>query len=56
MNKNNVLQISAILMFILAVIIITLGITTGPKVLLPPVVTGVGFFVIAWVFMSLREK
>ena len=56
MNRNNVLQISAILLFILGVIIITLAFTAGPKVLLPPVITGAGFFVIAWVFMALREK
>jgi hypothetical protein len=43
-------------MFILGIIIITIAFTAGPKVMIPPVITGIGFFVIAGVFMVLREK
>ena len=56
MKRNNVLYLSALILFILAVVMIYLGYTTGPKVLLPPVVTGIGFMIIAGAFVSLREK
>lgn len=56
MKRNNVLYFSALILFILAILMVYLGYTTGPKVLLPPVVTGIGFMVIAGVFISLREK
>ena len=56
MNRNNVLYFSALILFILAIMMIYLGYTSGPKVLLPPVVTGIGFMVIAGVFVSLRKK
>jgi hypothetical protein len=56
MKRNNVLYISALILFILAIMMIHLGYSTGPKVLLPPVITGIGFMVIAGVFVSLREK
>lgn len=56
MKRNNVLYISALILFILAVVMIYLGYTTGPKVLVPPVITGIGFMVVAGVFVILREK
>ena len=56
MKRNNVLYFSALILFILAILMVYLGYTTGPKVLLPPVVTGIGFMVIAGVFISLRVK
>lgn len=56
MKRNNVLYLSALIMFILAVAMIYLGYSTGPKVLLPPVITGLGFMVVAGVFVTLREK
>ena len=56
MNKNNVLVLGSLLLFILGITIIILAFRSGPKVLIPPVITGLGFFVIAWIFMALREK
>ena len=56
MKRNNVLYLSALILFILAIVMIYLGYTTGPKVLLPPLVTGIGFMVVAGVFVTLREK
>jgi hypothetical protein len=56
MNRNNILDVSALIMFILGIVMIYLGYTVGPGVLLPPVVTGIGFMVVAGVFVSLREK
>ena len=56
MNRNNVLMISAIALFILGVIMIYLGGFYAPKVILPPIITGVGFFVLAWALKALRTK
>lgn len=56
MKRNNVLNISGLLMIILGIIMIVLGTNAGPKVLMPPIVTGIGFMIIAWVFMMLKER
>jgi hypothetical protein len=56
MNSNNTLTISAILLAILAIAMIYIGGFYAPKVMLPPIITGVGFFIIAKVFLSLRKK
>ena len=56
MTRNNVLTVSILLMTILALIMIFLGFRSGPKVLYPPIVTGIGFIVIAWVFSALKDK
>jgi hypothetical protein len=56
MKRNNVLNISGLIMIILGVAMIVLGTNSGPKVLIPPIVTGIGFMVIAWVFMMLKER
>jgi hypothetical protein len=55
MNKNNKFKVSAILLTILGVVMIYIGGFYGPKLILPPIITGVGFFIIAWVLNSLRE-
>jgi hypothetical protein len=56
MKRNNILKISASIMVILGIVIITLGFTSAPRVLIPPVITGIGFLIIAWVFAILKEK
>lgn len=56
MSRNSILILASLVMFILGIIILTIGVTAGPKVLIPPVITGIGFFVIAGVFMILRQK
>jgi hypothetical protein len=43
-------------MVILAIVMIVLGFRAGPKIMLPPIITGIGFIVIAWVFSVLKEK
>lgn len=35
-------------MVVLGIVMIALGFLAGPKIILPPIVTGVGFFAIAW--------
>jgi len=56
MERNNVLNVSAVILILLGVIMIVLGLNTGPKILIPPIVTGIGFMVIAWTLMMLKEK
>ncbi|NEU08038.1 hypothetical protein GZH53_06905 [Flavihumibacter sp. R14] len=56
MTRNNVLTVSTIVMIILALIMIFLGFRSGPKILYPPVITGIGFIVIAWVLSVLKDK
>ncbi|MEO8416979.1 MAG: hypothetical protein ABI472_25170 [Ginsengibacter sp.] len=55
METRNSLVIAAVLLVILGIIMIYLGSLSGPKLLLPPVITGVGFFVIAWAFIKMRK-
>ncbi len=56
MDKNNVLTIVAILLIILGIGMIYIGGVYGPKVILPPIITGVGFFLIAWALNALKDK
>lgn len=56
MNRNNVLNVSMFLIILMGIVMIILGINSGPKVLIPPIITGIGFMVIAWVFSVLKEK
>ena len=55
MDKNNKFKMSAILLIILGIAMIYIGGFYGPKVILPPIITGVGFMIVAWVLNSLRE-
>lgn len=55
MNKNKVFAVSAILLIILGVAMIYIGGFYAPKIILPPIITGVGFFIIAWVFNNLKS-
>lgn len=55
MNKNNKFKVSAILLIILGIAMIYIGGFYGPKLILPPIITGIGFFILAWVINALRE-
>jgi len=55
MNKNRTLSISLILLIVLGITMIYIGGFYAPKVMLPPIITGIGFFIIAWVLNSLKE-
>jgi hypothetical protein len=54
MNKKNVLTGSSIALFLLGIVMIYIGGFYAPKVMLPPIITGIGFFVIAWALKALR--
>ncbi|HEU5166461.1 MAG TPA: hypothetical protein VFU29_13010 [Chitinophagaceae bacterium] len=53
MNKNSTLVIAAILLIVLGIYMVYLG--TNGKIL-PPTMTGIGFMIIAFAFLGLRNK
>ncbi|MCK4561470.1 MAG: hypothetical protein KAT78_01055 [Flavobacteriaceae bacterium] len=55
MDKNKALTISGIILIILGVIMIYIGGFYAPKIMLPPIITGIGFFIIAWTFNTLKK-
>jgi len=55
MDKNKVFSVAGILLIILGIVMIYIGGFYAPKVMLPPIITGIGFFVIAWVFSNLKK-
>jgi len=55
MNKNSTLSIASILLILLGIAMIYIGGFYAPKVMLPPIITGIGFFIIAWVLHVLKS-
>ena len=55
MNKNSTLTIAQILLVVLGIAMILIGAVFTPKLMVPPIITGVGFFVIAWAFSVLKK-
>lgn len=55
MDKNKILSIAGILLILLGIVMIYIGGFYAAKVLLPPIITGVGFFIIAWGFSALKK-
>lgn len=53
MNKNGLLTLSATALIIIGVAMIVIGIVAK---ILPPPLTGIGFFFIAAVFLAMRDK
>jgi len=56
MPHQRVLKLGATLLIVLGIAMIALGAVAGPKIILPPIITGIGFFVIAWVFHALMRE
>jgi len=56
MGKNKTLTITAILLVVLGVAMVYIGGFYAPKVMLPPIISGVGFFLIAWALNALKDK
>ncbi|MCK5638519.1 MAG: hypothetical protein KAH67_07390 [Flavobacteriaceae bacterium] len=55
MSKFQAIDIASILLIALGIVLIYIGGFYAPKVMLPPIITGIGFFVIAWVFQILKK-
>lgn len=56
MKRNSVLLTAQIILILLGVAMILIGGVFGKKFLLPPIITGIGFFVIAWAFSTLKKN
>ena len=56
MDKNKILTTTAILLVVMGIAMIYIGGFYAPKVLLPPIITGVGFFLTAWALNALKDK
>ncbi|MGH9946025.1 MAG: hypothetical protein ACRD6X_02365 [Pyrinomonadaceae bacterium] len=56
MNRKTTLTAAGILMIVLAVAIGGIGLMAKPNILVPPIITGVGFLVVAWVFLAFRKN
>ena len=53
MKKNSTLLITAVLLMLLGIYMVYLG---SKGKILPPTITGVGFIIIAFAFLGLRNK
>lgn len=54
MEKKSILNIAVFLLVVLGIAIVYIGMS-GPKVIWPPVITGLGFFVISWAIHLLNK-
>jgi len=52
MTNLKLIKVSALALVILGIAMIYIGGFYGSKVILPPIITGIGFFIIAWVFYT----
>ncbi len=55
MENSKLINICALALVILGIAMIYIGSFYGPKVILPPIITGIGFFIIAWVFNAFSK-
>ncbi|WP_456462055.1 hypothetical protein [Lutibacter sp.] len=55
MSKKNILTISSVLLIILGIVMIYIGGFYALKVMLPPIITGIGFFIVAWSLNALKK-
>ncbi|WP_456424154.1 hypothetical protein [Lutibacter sp.] len=55
MGKKNILTISSVLLIVLGLAMIYIGGFYAPKIMLPPIITGIGFFIIAWSLNVLKK-
>ncbi len=56
MDQKTIFTLGSGALFLLALAIGYLGLFAGPAILLPPVITSLGFLVIAAVLFALRTK
>ena len=55
MDKNKILTTTAVLLVLLGIAMIYIGGFYAPKVMLPPILSGVGFMLIAWALHALKD-
>lgn len=55
MGKQTILTVGALIVFVIGAIMIYLGALKTDKILLPPLLSGIAFWAIAWVFNGIRK-
>lgn len=55
MDNKKTLNVAAIILILLGLVMTYIGGFYTPKIMLPPILTGIGFFTIAWVFSALKK-
>lgn len=50
--SNMTKKLAAILLILLGIVMIYIGVFYAPKIMLPPIITGLGFFIIASVYIN----
>jgi len=55
MKNSKLIKTCALALVILGIAMIYIGGFYGPKVILPPIITGLGFFIIALVFNNFKK-
>jgi len=55
MTNSKLIKVSALALVILGIAMIYIGGFYGEKIILPPIITGLGFFIIAWVFTAFSK-
>ncbi len=56
MEKNKILSTAAILLIVMGIAMIYIGGFYAPTIMMPPIITGIGFFLIAWALNALKDK
>lgn len=56
MEKNKVLTTTAILLVVFGIVMVYLGGIAAQEIMMPPIITGVGFFLIAWALNALKDE
>jgi len=56
MKRRNIINISVFVLIVLGIVMIYFGGFYAPKLMIPPILTGIGFFVIAWAFSAINRR
>ena len=56
MKRNSVLSTAQFLLALVAIFMIAYGSVLGDTFMIAPIMTGIGFLIIAWTFKSLKRS
>ena len=55
MERKKIVNTAVLLLVALGILMIYFGGFYAPKVMIPPILTGLGFFIIAWAFNAVKK-
>lgn len=55
MKRKKIVNTAVFLLVVLGILMIYFGGFHAPKVMIPPILTGLGFFIIAWAFKAAKK-